>query len=206
MCNNWPKFPKAVSAATGGLIENTVMICGGNEASDECYSLSSGKRALVTHLSVGRIEAASIVINDNTLWVTGGVGGSAYLSSTEYVTITGTILGPDMPMACSLHTMVAINSTCSMVIGGYGASALSFFFDHNEGEWTTGPSLIQARFRHAAGIVTDEVTDEQFVAVTGGVYDGDLDSTGILQDGKWVQGKMTNTICIWKPSDPKILL
>ena len=50
---------------------------------------------------------------------------------------------------------------------------------------------MQRRNGHAAGIVTDKVTNEQFVAVTGGldIYNY-LDSTEILQDGKWVQGKM----------------
>ena len=58
---------------------------------------------------------------------------------------------------------------------------------------------MQARYSHAAGIVTDEVTDEHFVAVTGGsiysIYYGYLDSTEIFQDGYWVQGKINNTIC-----------
>ena len=56
---------------------------------------------------------------------------------------------------------------------------------------------MQARYTHAAGIITDEVTSEHFVAVTGGYYpdlDLDLDSTEILQDGEWVQGKICNTI------------
>ena len=55
---------------------------------------------------------------------------------------------------------------------------------------------------HAAGIITDKVTNEHFVAVTGGndyrsgrFY---LDSTEILQDGKWVQGKMNfNTLIMF---------
>ena len=39
------------------------------------------------------------------------------------------------------------------------------------------------------------LTDENFVAVTGGYYDP-LDSTEILQDGNWVQGNINNvTIC-----------
>ena len=88
-----------------------------------------------------------------------------------------------------------------MVIGGfknglhenYVNSALTFFYDHNEGEWINGPSLMQARQRHAAGIVTDEVTGEDFVAVTGGLMDF-LDSTEILQDGEWVQGKISNIL------------
>merc|ERR1712051_1136868 len=97
-------------------------------------------------------------------------------------------------MALKKHAMVAINRTCSMVIGGedenWDDSASTFFYDHNEGEWITGPSLMQARHNHAAGIVTDEVTDEHFVALTGCLGCGYLDSTEILQDGKWVQGPL----------------
>ena len=146
-------------------------------------------------MSVGRDNAASIVLNDNILWVTGGYNG-VKLASTEYVKMTGTMLGPDLPMALEYHAMVAINSTCSMVIGGNADSALTFFYDHNEDEWINGPSLIEARGNHASGIVTDEVTDENFVAVTGGSYPwgGNLDSTEILQDGFWVQGKINDTI------------
>ena len=74
MCNNWPDFPIGVDGATGGLIGDTVIICGGFDTwyVDECYSLTSEKATLVTHMSVGRQFAASIVLNDNTLWVTGG--------------------------------------------------------------------------------------------------------------------------------------
>jgi hypothetical protein len=192
MCYNWPDFPIDVSGATGGLIGDTVIICEGWE----CYSLTSEKATLVTHMSVGRWEAASIVINDNTLWVTGGFGGGYILASTEYVTVTGTMPGPDLPMGLIYHATVAINSTCSMVIGGYSKGYSAFFYDHNEKEWITGPILIQARQYHAAGIVTDEGTGEHFVAVTGGYYYGDSrDSTEILQDGEWVQGEISNTIC-----------
>ena len=144
-------------------------------------------------------NAASIVHNDNTLWVTGGSNGG-YLASTEYVKLTGTMPGPDLPMALRYHAMVAINNTCSMVIGGEDQnlvySASTFYYDHNEGEWTTGPSLMQARKWHAAGIVTDEVTDENFVAVTGGYYSRVLDSTEILQDGNWVQGNINDALSI----------
>ena len=238
MCNNWPDFPISVrEGATGGLIENTVIICGGTNGYnyfDECYSLTSDKAALVTHMSVGRQFAASIVLNDNTLWVTGGYnyyhGGN--LASTEYVTLTETMPGPTMPMGLQLHAMVAINSTCSMVIGGMDenwimtllltgteCTASTYFYDHNEEEWITGPNLIQARHDHAAGIVTDEVTDENFVAVTGGYYSASgyyqegyssLDSTEILQDGNWVQGNINDAtmymLSFWKTHGLKTLL
>ena len=77
MCKDWPKFPIGVFGATGGLIGDTVIICGGQKfgfaSSDECYSLTSQKATLATHMSVARGFPTSIVINDNTLWVTGGL-------------------------------------------------------------------------------------------------------------------------------------
>ena len=221
-CNIWEPFQIGVRGATGGVIGDTVIICGGYDGSnnvDECYRLSSEKNPqLITHMLVERQYAASIVLNDNILWVTGGWSG-AYLASTEYVTSTGTILGPNLPQPLTNHAMIAINKTCSMVIGGistdYSASTSfngeqaedqdrTFFYDHNEGEWITGPSLMQARLNHAAGIITDDVTDEPLVVVTGGRTGGRnysdgwfyLNSTEILQDGEWVQGKIINTICI----------
>ena len=108
--------------------------------------------------------------------------------------MTGTMSGPDLPMALKKHAMVAMNKTCSMVIGGQS----TFYYDRTFGEWIIGPSLMQARYDHAAGIVTDEVTEENFVAVTGG--DGGYAitySTETLQDGEWIQGKINDTICIW---------
>jgi len=207
-CNKWPDFPIGVNAATGGLIENTVMICGGRvlgSISDKCYSLTSQKATLVTHMSVARSHIASIVLNDNTLWVTGGSTDELYysaaLSSTEKVTLNGIMPGPDLPMALRSHAMVAINTTASIVIGGldgsYTASASTFYYDHIGGEWINGPSLIHARSYHAAGIVTDEVTDENYLSVTGGSNinsNGAKDSTEILLDGKWVPGKISDTM------------
>ena len=50
-----------------------------------------------------------------------------------------TMPGPDLPMALENHAMVAINNTCSMVIAGldidWEESALTYFYDHNEGEF-----------------------------------------------------------------------
>ena len=215
MCKNWPNFPINVIKATWGLIEDTVIICGGSDSNsntvDDCYSLTSEKATRVTQMSVRRQSAASIVLNDKTMWITGGYDSIThdYLASTEYVTVTETISGPDLPTILAFHAMVAINTTCSMVIGGYGGyysnhSISTFFYDHIEDKWINGPSMIQGRNNdslaiiqkrnsHTAGIVTDEVTDEHFVVVTGGRVFSNflyLDSTEILQDGEWVQGKI----------------
>ena len=49
MCNNWPDFPIDIMGATGGLIGNTIIICGGYSDGYErgCFSLTSEK---ATHL------------------------------------------------------------------------------------------------------------------------------------------------------------
>ena len=195
MCNDWPDFPINSFGAIGGLIGNTIIICGGGDYSasyfDECYSLTTEEITLVAHMSVERYDAASIVVNDKILWVTGGDSYGGGLYSTDYVTVTGTMSGPDLPLAMFSHAMVAINSTYSMVIGGYSTTTVTFLYDHNGGEWINGPSLEQGRFNHGAGIIRDEDTDEQFVAVTGGGQNqGALGSTEILQDGEWVEGKI----------------
>ena len=53
---------------------------------------------------------------------------------------------------------------------------------------------MEPRSHHDAGIVTDVVTDEQLVVVTGGWSCDVLTSTEIFQDGEWVQGKTNKSI------------
>ena len=204
-CQNWPKFPTYAEGAVGGIIENTVIICGGyvgfldSSYTNECYSLSGWSVELVTHMSVERSFAASIVLHDTTLWITGGSGDFGRLSSSEYITLDGTMPGPTMPIALSYHAMVVINDTYSMIIGGnkyQGVVSSTIYYNHKEKKWINGPNLIQERMKHAAGIVTDEFTRETFVMVTGGIGDnpGPLSSTEFLKDGNWNQGKIREPI------------
>ena len=95
--------------------------------------------------------------------------------------------------------MINIGIDKTMVIGGHigSYSAQTFIYNHNHGNWSYGPSLIQARDLHAAGIVTDEVTHETNAIVTGGfsnwVY---FKSTEILKGGSWTLGEKIDQIYI----------
>ena len=76
-CFDWPLLPINVYKATGGLVSNTPLICGGwdhdaSQASDECHIIDGRKPTLNTTMILKRCEAASIVLNENTLWITGG--------------------------------------------------------------------------------------------------------------------------------------
>ena len=202
-CKNWAEFPKDVYSATGGVIKDTVVICGGGisgESFDECYSLNGKVATLITHMSIKRKYAASLVINKTSLWITGGWSSdTGKLVSSEYITLEGSIPGPDMPIPIHSHALVAINKTVAMLIGGYGPITLPtvYYFEHEGKHWSQGPDLMQARLYHAAGIVTDETTYDEFVIVTGGGYNGiKLDSTEILIDNQWNLGKITHDCSI----------
>jgi hypothetical protein len=207
-CKNWAEFPKDVFGATGGVIKETVVICGGGdlnmyESFDECYSMNGKVATLITHMSAKRKYAASLVINGASLWITGGfsLDTDSRLASSEYITLEGSIPGPDMPIPVDVHALVAINKTCSLIIGGRTNGLVTlptvYYFEHEGKIWSQGPDLIQARRSHAAGLVTDETTFDEFVIVTGGEYNGiKLDSTEILIDNQWNLGKITQDCSI----------
>ena len=75
-----------------------------------------------------------------------------------------------------------------------GYSAKTFFYSHQNGQWINGPDLIQARRHHASCLITDSVTQESFIVVTGGhQYNGGaLDSVEILDKygTEWTPGKL----------------
>ena len=71
----------------------------------DLYSLSDEKATVVTNMIYRREGAASLVINDKTLWITGGLyddetSSEWLLSSSEFVKIgESTTLGPVLPNA-----------------------------------------------------------------------------------------------------------
>ena len=163
-------------------------------------------------MSEKRAYPASLITNENILWVTGGVNLYPYMffPSTEYILKNGeSVKGPELPLGLSAHTIIGINSTFSMMIGGEtldkdgGTSGhrltsvnLTYYFDHYNQIMFEGPRLNIARSFHGAGIVTDLITGERLPIVTGGerfYYEFRqtefFDSTEILIDGKWIIGK-----------------
>ena len=103
--------------------------------------------------------------------------------------------GPALPIALFHHAIVEIGNEKIMVIGGRNGPAISaqiHIYNINDNEWLLGPSMVQKREDHAAGILTDEATMEKFVLVTGGsrggYYDEELKSTEILKQDTWSSG------------------
>ena len=203
-CKDWAELPKNVVAATGGVIQGKAIVCGGynydlSESVNECYSLNGKTATFITQMSAKRYYAASLVIDKTKLWVTGGWSSDTgnKLASSEYITIEGSEPGPELPIAIDSHALVAIDNTLSLLIGGRKNEMTpiqtTHYFDHQAHNWIQGPDMMQARMEHAAGIVTDEVTTEKLVIVTGGEHNSIiLDSTEMLINSQWNQGKIAH--------------
>ena len=104
------------------------------------------------------------------------------------------VQGPELPIDMGAHSLVQINSTVSLLIGGITSSDLisrkTYYFDHIKEQFLQGPELNIGRYHHASSIITDQITDEKYVVVSGGENynefpDYILDSTEILINNEW---------------------
>ena len=117
-CPDWIDYPIEVTGASGGLLGKTSIICGGGHPStDKCYEVKANKIEPFTAMTTSRYYAASVQINSNTLWISGGFYG-LILSSSEFIQINGSTQGPQLPIALSSHAMVNMKNESTMVIGG----------------------------------------------------------------------------------------
>ena len=201
---DWADYPYPIKGTTGGFLRTNLIICGGLgpklEVSDECHNINQKTTKTLTKMQSKRYEAASVIIREKYLWVSGGNDGFGTLSSTELIEI-GTTAGPKMPTALEGHEMININDSFTLLVGGSSAGeeqSASFYFDHTkthpeENQWSDGPRMEKGRKHFAVGVVTDKTTLKKFVVVTGGLgVDGALTSTEFLLKDIWLEGEITH--------------
>ena len=95
VCNS--PVPVPVFGDTGGVVNNVPMVCGRNSTNNyigSCYKFNTGDYTWTySHdMLTGGYGSASVSFHDH-LWVTGGY----YTKSTEFVTLSGSSPGPDLP-------------------------------------------------------------------------------------------------------------
>jgi hypothetical protein len=194
-------YPIDVYAASGGLLtNNNALICGGTAGSkrlDDCFSINHNGIKNGSRLSQPRFAAASVVWNSTTLWMTGGdFDGSERTKSTEFVQLTGTTPGPDLPLGVAFHCLVSLNDTTVILIGGSlqdgTRSKATFYHNTDHKTWTDGPSLITGRGYHSCALFkSPQHGHTDTVIVTGGHKGYDLASTEFLNldSNSWESGK-----------------
>ena len=184
--------------ATGGLLDGLPVICGGSN--DKIHSIAKDQSKFLGQLSVRRNHAASVVLSNNTLWVTGGFDQSGNsIKTTEIVTKDGqTSQGPDLPLALSSHAIVPLNSGAFILIGGngnpYGVFENSATHFYEKKGWRPGPNLKKGRDGHTAGVLTDRVSTIKYIVAVGGHgADSSLEYLEYPGSSEWMKGKPTHS-------------
>ena len=196
---------KSLASATGGWVGNALIVCGGyvypgpgKGESKECHKIEKEATSVKIGDMMMKREYAASILEGERIWILGGRGDSNSMTTSEFFSVNdgSSEQGPDLPIGLSDHTATKINTTTSIVIGGAG-SAKTFFYSHQNGQWINGPDSIQARRYHSACLVTDSVTQESFIVVTGGTGQGSgylvhLDTVEILDinGSVWTSGKL----------------
>ena len=185
---------RRTDGATGGLLDGLPVICGGSN--DKIHSIAKDQSKFLGQLSVQRRCAASVVLSNNTLWVTGGYDQSGNrLKTTEYVTKDGqTSQGPDLPLPLYGHSIVPLNSGAFILIGGSGGdSSATHFYEEKKG-WRPGPNLKKGRYHHTAGVLTDRVSTKTYIVAVGGYpADSSLEYLEYPGSNDWMKGKPTHS-------------
>ena len=72
-----------------------------------------------------RAFAASVVLNQTTLLISGGRDDThSYLSSSEFIQKDGTVPGPHLPKPMDAHAMIKISNELVLIVGGRSSGIL----------------------------------------------------------------------------------
>ena len=74
-CDDWKDFSYDIEGATGTWLGNSAVICGGKGKSDVsqyCFNMNSTSTNQIATMKVRRYNAASVLIDSDTFWITGG--------------------------------------------------------------------------------------------------------------------------------------
>ena len=187
ICRDLKDFPSKLSGAVGGTVNGVPTVCGGYSGGyqDKCYQLIDNDWEVFTTMKEKR-QYASSIMHDDKMHVFGGYDGGRILDTSEVVSVNGTYPGPKLPTGVWGHTITVLNTTTSILAGGEtedsSASAKTWYYDHEEQNFSEGPALLQGRRYHGSATVIDVVTKEKIPVVAGGVDGGydTLDSTELL--------------------------
>ena len=191
-------YPIEVYKATGGLVKQRPVICGGYPATSDCYTLKQGTWQFLSSMSEKRKGASSAVLNDR-LWVAGGKDdGGNTLKSTEYIHPNGAVTtGPPLPEPLSGHCIVKLNSTTVLLTGSYTSSMrdTTLYFNAETSQFDNGPRMLHGRFNHGCAVYNSPLHGNRPVAIVAG---GSADSKAevldfTLDNPSWESSKYTNS-------------
>ena len=210
-CQNLPNYPLQVDGANGALINDKYpFICGGSSTiNSDCYLYNpdAGQWDFTVAMSNPRYRGGHVVVNKDTLWVTGAF---AFEDEAESELIKpmfpgGSIApGPKLPLNLYSQCMLDLGNNNFLIIGGITDEKKLplevLFYNMDTDFWTLGPKLATGRVEHSCGLLQDPEDGRWLAAVVGGVTNEtpshsdsvelleiDLEN-GIVEGAEWIQG------------------
>jgi hypothetical protein len=152
---------------------------------DDCLAITDNATKATVKLAQARTNAASVVVNSTSLWLSGGyLNNIGKTRTTEFVELNGTRPGPDLPLVLSFHCLVSLNETIILLIGGKSNEATisaTFYYNIDFETWTEGPPLITARFSHSCALFKSPLHNHNDTVIVTGGYIIDINDENIEQ-------------------------
>merc|ERR1712004_472435 len=188
-----PDFPIEIGDAVGFNTAKGPVICGGHEE-NRCFLLKQHQWMPFHNMTTARrLASATEVNNDETLIIGGYDENHNKLNTTELISSSGSVKGKDFPTTIVGHCTIKINSTHALVTGGRqdgSYSASTWFVDLTTTTVTPGPKMRTRRSYQ--GCSTFHLGRKTFGIVSGGFYNGFLDSTEMIDFDEdsptWTEG------------------
>ena len=168
-----------------------VVACGGLDLADSsrCWTYDGSRWTPLPDSSQHHCHFNTpSIIKDQGWWVAGRL--QTDYSSCSYSEWTSEIYtgeewipGPQHPTGFSQYfCLVNVNSTHTLIAGGYPTDEASWLYDWTAGAWDQTGNLTEGRFRHGCAVL-----DGQGVLVAGGYYDRPLYSVELYdpETGIW---------------------
>jgi hypothetical protein len=150
----------------------------------------TGSWVSASSMAAPRSGAATVLLQDGRLLITGGDSGSGALASAEFFDTSGSLsAAPPMNFAHSNHTAVVLQDGRVLVAGGLGSAGIATdvaeIYDPVANAWTTTGPLMVGRSRHTASLLQD-----------GTVLIGGGDNSGTPQNSLEIFNPASNTFTL----------
>ena len=186
--------------AVGVNLQGTPVFCGGADVSsglisDKCYKFTNNSWIEFTNMKQERRNTAGIMYKKEWHIFGGWKKTSLYSNTSEIISQDGEVKkGPELPIGMYRNAITSYNEKFSILTGGNRRDdSLTWYYNHETGEFTPGPKLKRARSDHASATLVDKVTNERIPVVAGGSGKSEgpyptQQSTEMLINGEWQIG------------------
>ena len=166
-------YPITAHGMKGALVSQSyLVVCGGGSANsivDECYQVGGAEPRAPIQMIEARKFAAAILLENDTLWVTGGhTPSGGPVETTEYVGWNGSVPGPDFPNKIDRHCLLKISNSSAIMVGGRYNLIKTRMYSFDNGTWTNLDNLNNGRSDHTCALIHDRENGDLILVAAGG--------------------------------------